>query len=106
MSADLDTNSSDSGVQSRFRELAKQWRQATAHLSSSARMAAHPAYREIVQMGWPAVPFLIAELRRKPNHWFIALEEITGENPVPPGCDGDINEMARAWIEWASKRRA
>ncbi len=57
-------------------------------------------------MGWAAVPFLIAELRHKPNHWFIALEEITGVNPVPPESDGDVKEMARAWIDWADKRRA
>ena len=70
-------------VKKRFRELSKQWKEGTAHLSSTARMAKHPAYREIIQMGPSAVPLLLANLRRDPDFWFAALREITGENPVP-----------------------
>jgi hypothetical protein len=65
-------------------------------------MAAHPAYREIVGMG-REVPLLLAELKRKPDHWFIALEEITGENPVPPGCEGKVEQMAAAWVRWGEQ---
>lgn len=88
----------------RFRELAKRWKEDTAHLSSTARMAKHPAYREIIQMGPPAVPLLLAELRRHPDFWFAALREITGENPVPARSVGKVKEMARAWIEWGRQR--
>ena len=91
-------------VQLHFQELARRWRKETSHLSIASRMAAHPAYREIINMGWAAVPFLMAELRRKPDHWFIALEEITGENPVPPECEGKVKKMADAWISWGEEK--
>ena len=68
------------------------------------RMAAHPAYREIVGMGWSAVPLLLAELKRKPDHWFIALEEITDESPVPPEYEGKVQKMAEAWVQWGEAR--
>jgi hypothetical protein len=87
-------------VPSRFKELARQWRKATGHLSLASRMAAHPAYEEIVDMGWAAVPLLLDELRRKPDHWFIALERITGENPVAKADEGDVKKMAKAWVKW------
>ena len=90
--------------QKRFRELVKQWKEGAAHLSSTIRMAKHPAYREIVQMGSAAVPLLLAELKRDPDFWFAALREITKENPVPEGSAGKVKDMARAWIEWGRRR--
>ncbi len=69
--------------QQRFRALVKRWKEDTGHLSSTARMAKHPAYQEIIQMGSAAVPLLLAELKRDPDFWFMALREITKENPVP-----------------------
>ncbi|HVS40256.1 MAG TPA: hypothetical protein VMS17_32155 [Gemmataceae bacterium] len=93
-----------SGLPERFRELARRWKQDTAHLSSTARMARHPAYREIVAMGPAVVPLLLAELKRNPDFWFAALRDITGENPVPPASAGKIKEMARAWVEWGRMR--
>jgi hypothetical protein len=92
-----------SSATQRFRELVRQWQKETAHLSVVSRMAAHPAYRGIVGMGRSAVPLLLAELRRKPDHWFIALEEITGARPVPPESEGKIKEMAEAWIRWGER---
>jgi hypothetical protein len=84
----------------RFRQLVQRWRAETEHLSSAARMAKHPAYQEIIQMGEPAIPLLLAELPRDPDFWFAALRTLTGENPAPPESAGNLREMARAWIEW------
>ena len=70
-------------VAQRFQKLAKQWQKETVYLSVIEQMTDHPAYREIVALGWPVVPFLLADLQRQPNHWFPALAAITGENPVP-----------------------
>ncbi len=88
----------------RFLELVKRWKKETVHLSLATRMAIHPAYREIVAMGWPAVPLLLSELHKRADHWFIALEEITGENPVPPESEGKVKKMAEAWIQWGRHR--
>ena len=90
--------------QKRFRELVKRWKEDTGHLSSTARMAKHPAYREIIQMGSAVLPLLLAELKRAPDFWFAALREITKENPVPARSAGKVKDMARAWREWGRKR--
>jgi hypothetical protein len=67
-------------------------------------MASHPAYQEIIGMGQKVVPLLLTELKRKPDFWFVALREITGENPVPPESAGRIEEMARAWLKWGRSK--
>jgi hypothetical protein len=51
-------------------------------------------------MGMPVAPYIMDELEKRPDFWFAALREITGENPVPPASAGRVREMARAWLEW------
>jgi hypothetical protein len=63
-------------------------------------MALLPSYQQIIGIGEPAVPLLLEELRREPDHWFWALEAITMANPVPKEASGKIRQMAMAWIEW------
>jgi hypothetical protein len=87
----------------RFRELVRQWKAERGPTSSVKKMAAHPAYRHIVDMGKTAVPLLLAELEREPDHWFLALYEITGEDPVPVESRGRLREMAAAWLKWGKQ---
>jgi len=84
----------------RFQELAQRWRAGQALESSMTRLVTDPAYQQIIGMGAAAVPFLLAELRREPDHWFWALTSITGEDPVPERSRGDLVEMAGAWLRW------
>jgi hypothetical protein len=49
-------------------------------------------------MGTAALPLILDELRREPDHWFWALESITEEHPVPPEDAGRVQAMAAAWI--------
>lgn len=87
-----------------FTELAERWRQETAVMSSATMMAMHPAYQRIIGMGERAVPLILRELEREPDHWFWALGAITGENPVPPEDAGDVEKMAEAWIDFGRRR--
>ena len=67
-------------------------------------MVLHPAYQQIVGMGAEALPFILAELERKPEHWFWALRAITREDPVPPSHRGNVVLMARDWLQWAKRK--
>ncbi len=84
-----------------FQALADKWRQDTLDLSSLTEMVAHPAYLQIISMGGKAVPLLLAELRREPDHWFVALEVIAKFNPVAPTDAGNLKKMTAAWLAWA-----
>jgi len=88
----------------RFLALADQWRAATAHLSSPSQIAMHPAYQEIIGMGFEAVPFILRDLERRPDPWFWALKAITREDPVGVADRGKAAEMAKRWIDWGKRR--
>jgi hypothetical protein len=68
--------------------------------SSTSALYDHPAYRLIVRMGYVAVPLILQELKREPNHWFRALKDITGADPVRVAHRGRMREMANDWLQW------
>ena len=89
---------------SRFRGLASQWQADRNAASFIDEICNHPAYMGIIGMGKEALPFIFAQLDaegNEPDHWFSALQSITGANPVPEEDYGDIAAMSRAWREWA-----
>ena len=99
--ADLEADPAELFVDpARFAGLVARWKSDCEFLSSPPAMAKHPAYREIIAMGEPAIRLILAELEARPDFWFAALREITGEDPVPPEARGKVKAMARAWLEW------
>lgn len=88
----------------KFYSLAEAWRQEVRLTSSLTEMILHPAYQRIIGMGVAAVPFLLRELERKPDHWFWALTAITGADPVRPEDRGNVRKMAEAWLRWGKEQ--
>jgi hypothetical protein len=83
-----------------FQRLADEWKSQAEFLASSTAIAALTAYQAIIAVGAAAVPLILGELRREPDHWFGALKRITGEDPVSEEARGNVNLMARAWLRW------
>jgi hypothetical protein len=96
--------STDQEFRQEFQRLADQWREETRFLSVTKRMAEHPAYQKIIAMGPKVVPLILAEMERRPGHWFQALRELTGANPIPPESRGKLQEMVDAWIKWGREQ--
>ena len=87
-------------LEQRFRRLAAVWQDAIAYQSSTSVRNSHPAYREIVGLGAAVVPLLLRDLKENQTHWFCALREITGANPIPESAAGNVPKMAEAWLRW------
>jgi hypothetical protein len=97
------TISTRQDLKARFTQFAKQWKSESRHIANADQMAMFQSYKNIISMGDPVIPLILEELRREPDHWFWALEAITLENPVPEEAMGNIEAMARAWIQWGIK---
>jgi hypothetical protein len=92
------------GLSERFQCLAAEWKEQSRFLSNPAQMAMLRPYQRIIGMGLPAVPLILEELRREPDHWFWALEVITEQDPVPPEALGKVRLMAQAWVRWGEEQ--
>lgn len=86
-----------------FQILAKKWKEEAKFLSFASEMAKLPSYQQIIAMGKAIVPFILKMLDSEPQHWFIALNAITAENPVSSEHKGDINQMTNDWLTWGKK---
>ena len=92
----------DSEVERRFKELLQTWRQDTAFDSVVPRVMRHPAFRGIAGLGPQAVPLILRELEQRDGDVLLAqvLEDITGENPVPPERRSYGQMVVADWLAW------
>ena len=103
MSYDL-TDPSES-IEDRFYRLVDRWKSdpEVMYSSSISEIIAHPDYQAIIAMGWKVVPLILCELTREPDHWFVALSTITGENPMSEDCRGNLRKMITCWLAWGKE---
>lgn len=87
-------------LEQKFQRLTAEWKEETRFSSKTKAIAEHPAYRQIIEMGKPAVPLILADLEKNGGHWFMALDAITGADPVAEDDAGKTKKMAAAWIAW------
>src|SRR3989454_9429685 len=90
-------------VWQRFAELAATWKEERGFSSSLTDMLLSPSYQKVIALGRPVVPYILAELAARPDHWFWALATITGVNPIPERAAGNLRAMTQAWLRWGDK---
>ena len=93
-----------SEIEQQFIDLTTSWKRETAAYSTMFHKTVNNNYLGIIGMGYPVVPFILNDLKKGPEHWFIALKAITKENPVSKEDIGDLRKMSEAWIEWGKKK--
>lgn len=76
--------------------LARIWRLETAGHSISKRKTSHPAFRLIVEMGEPALEWILEEYERDSGFWHAALEEITGKDIAAQAANPE--QAREAWL--------
>jgi hypothetical protein len=90
----------DDTLKGLFNSLIRQWKEERGPSSSTTELAMCPSYQRIIGLGAPAIPLLLRELERAPDHYFWALKAITGVDPVPTESRGKVREMTRLWVDW------
>jgi hypothetical protein len=81
-----------------FESYVREWTSKSRHSSSIRRMIELSSYRRIIDLGRPVIPLLLRELKDRPNFWFPALRELTGETEI--GKERTFDEARKEWIAW------
>ncbi len=92
-------------TQLRFQLLAEKWKEDSKFLAFAKDTIKLPTYQAIIAMGKTALPHILQDMQIQPNHWFAALKEITGENPVLTEHRGNIQSMTNDWLLWGKKNQ-
>ena len=80
-------------LESVFISLVQRWNEETKY--SSIIQVSHPAYKRIIELGWPVLPLLLREMEEHPGHWHFALKSNTHADPVPRMERGDLAKVRR-----------
>lgn len=91
----------DAALEQKFRRLADEWYKDTKHVSSVDEMVLHHNYLKVISMGQDAVPLLLRELEQRPDHWLVALNVITEQDPAKP--EDNFHEAVQAWLAWGRR---
>jgi hypothetical protein len=81
-----------------FDALVRQWLDESLYMSSLTDMVMLFSYQRIIGLGPAAVPLILKSMQTCPQHWFWALEAITGENPVALEHVGSLPAMTEDWL--------
>lgn len=92
----------DNELERTFRRLVDNWRAETRFLSSVQARSTNRWYQMIIGLGEPALPHLLRELERAPDHWFWALRSIAREDPVE--SYERFSDAVAAWLRWGRDR--
>ena len=84
----------------KFNILSTTWKNDTKYSSFASDLLTNRSYLEIIAMGRKALPFIFQDLEREPEHWFMALNVITGIDPVSLENKGNLVAMSRIWLDW------
>ena len=87
----------------KFERLFEKWYEDTAPISGSV-IFNHPNYQKMIDLGKPAVPLMLVKLKEKPHFLFLALQKITGEDPVPKEHAKNFGLVKDAWLDWGRQR--
>ena len=53
-------------------------------------------------MGERAIPLILADLQKEPDHWSYALTKLTKADPVKP--EDNFHQAVEAWLNWGREQ--
>ena len=68
-STDEAVNEAEQAASKLFAILSEQWKQEAGRQSIISKIVMNPAYQHIIAMGMKAVPYILRDLEKSPNHW-------------------------------------
>ncbi|GAA0759423.1 hypothetical protein LRH25_01495 [Ideonella azotifigens] len=61
-------------------------------------------YLKVISLGPKVVPHMLRDLQMNGNPWYLALRVLTGERVGQDLPEGNLRELAAAWIQWGTKQ--
>jgi hypothetical protein len=87
-----------------FATLLETWRNDTRFQSDQSAILAHWAYYRLIGLGPAVLPHIFRDLHAGGGPWFVALQAITGEDPVAPEHRQSVQLMRQDWLAWGRAR--
>jgi hypothetical protein len=95
-------------VQEQFDSLSREWADHCKRVRYSSNLSKyldHAAYRQLVQLGLPIIPNIIAAYQSDELPWGFVLQAITGLRMIADPNAFNPAEMRQRWLQWWQQRQ-
>lgn len=94
-----------SELELKFSELASKWRKEVGGYSTMIHITGNDNYLDIIGMGKEVLPYILKDLQKEADYWFVALKHIAKpeNDPIRDDHYGDIELMRQDWLNWAKE---
>ena len=94
----------DDYVKTQFEILKEKWISEIQYSSNPIEITSNKYYKEITDMRFAVVPYLLEDMKKNYTHWFKALRDITGGiDPIKKEHYGNVPAMVNDWLDWYKK---
>jgi len=95
----------NNSIKRQFELYASKWKEEVGGHSIPLYKISNPNYLNIIGMGKDALPYILKDLEKDSDDWFVALKSIAKENPVSREDMGNRKKMREAWLEWGKSQQ-
>jgi hypothetical protein len=95
----------ESAIKLKFQELCTKWKIETITCASPTKKYLNENYLKIIKLGEKVIPFILQEMKRDPDDWFLALRILSETNPVNPEESKNFRLATDAWIKWGEENK-
>jgi hypothetical protein len=91
-----------------FNILTKEWAehcQSVVFSSNIQDYLNHAAYRKLVELGSPIIPYIMKQYKKDELPWGFVLDEITGLHKIEDPKSFSPPEVKRLWLEWWEQQK-
>ena len=86
-----------------FNRITSKIKEDTKYSSSAQAMVEHPDHQKILDAGDIAIKYLLQDIQKEPDHWFITLFLLTGESVIKEEHRGIVPKMTEDWVNWGKE---
>jgi hypothetical protein len=88
----------------KFNALTTEWAEHCQSVAFSSKMSDylnHPAYRKLVELGPPAIPYIIEQYKEDEHlPWEFVLDEMTGLHKIDNISNFSPSKVKKRWLKW------
>lgn len=87
-----------------FDKLSEEAENIVGFYSHPELITCHPVYKKIIDIGEPAIPFILEKLKSENGYmWTYFLKTLTSENPVDESHKLDMDIIRKDWKNWGKE---
>jgi len=86
-----------------FNRIASKIMEDTKYSSNVNDIVNHPEHKKLIEAGDIVIKYILQDIQKEPEHWFLTLYLLTGEIVIKEEHRGIVPKMTEDWVNWGKE---